>query len=539
MNQKELFIRKFQKSKKKNNTAKYYKKKLTIKSQHVKTPKRKKYHTKKVSSEIPLTHSIVNPKYSTVFSKKTLSSRNIRRAKKTRVFYILGHSSACYMDELEKIKQNTESPDFRLDISKYTNLRVVNMQGYGVLNAYVLFFYFLKLLNTNQKICESLKNINSIDSSQKFRKSVDSSLKSVIPKDVYKFYQRVYDSSLTTFNVYPKPSTKEAHQNPIHVSYTFYDNEINNMGVFEITDMLDSRKKKKKQYGTPLDIFEILNSNKINMILTNQKNHNIHKMQYASTSVLDYNRMFFENIEATLRIPNNESDIEIKQALELPFVAIPDASIDNYIKNMKCKYDNKTCSGNLICTGNTRKNKRILCEYHHNVYVDSDKNSYIEFIKDMDTTSLRNLAYDLYFEEELNVNYNTFQNMTLNFNEEILKNMLNKLKKNDYVFGRVGNPTFSDIKKIDKTVIEITLEEILDIIYKKSDIKDDEEVLVIDFGCKSLKSEEYNINHSLSYPKIRREKTIRIDDRLLNNKLYEYGNYDYILRKLYKEIENT
>ena len=439
----------------------------------------------------------------------------------------MAHSSICYLDDLEKILLGREPEELRLDLKKsdtiknYKNLRVINMQNVGRLNIYLLEELFLNFLQSNEKLYSAFLQIDSIESAKSFDKLLWDLLDKIDhpgSKAELLIFKKMYlGKGLTAFNVYPKPTNKEAAQNPINVNFIFENNKNNDysLGVFEITELNDKTgeydiaNKNRFRYNDDFkDLFE-------------NQHIRIDKKLKTAKNQKKINKLLLEKIETSIMLPDKTTEKQILDLCNKSTVSYNENDITHRMKNLSCdanSYKNKStkCNKNLILC---RKNNKvqIMCENH--VQPIKSVYTYWNYIKDINDSELRQMVtlkhiQDIGFKE-----YTDFQDFV-----DINEGIFNKIRSN-----------------FEKTPINkyITLEEVIKITLERANVKPNEKIVFMDMGCKNITGEKYE-NTSLLWPsKTKRRSTIKVNPVLLNNRdLYEEGDYPYFFRKLYTSLSD-
>ena len=461
--------------------------------------------------------------------RKKLSKNSKYTSKKdTRIFIITGHSNICYLDAIPMIRDKKEFEGFRVNLKKkHKNLKKVDIQGMGRLNTTWLNFMFLTLLEKEESLYKMFLGLDSIESTKKLDKLFKKLLiNKKIKPDYVKIIKKAYQDTFTSFNIYPKKD-KESAQNPINTVYNFDDihNSENNYGVFEITKYNEST----MEYD--IDALRFLYNPGINNIMEKQKTQINDKIKKSKNNI-EIGQLILDRIETTLMLPNSKSDEKISKLLRPLSISYTDYKKEYYIqsklKNIECdlKKKLKSCNGDiLIFNGN------IICKRHYELFYVNNKFK-VNLIKSVDKNSIRKIYEKRFSQHLFTKEYSEFQNY-LEINERIFREIEKKFKKLKSIY---PNHIKKDLQIINN-ISRFSLNDLIEIIIEIKDIKPNEKIIVLDFGCKGFTNEKYINRYDI--PSIsKRESTIKVPSYLFNDKIYEEGYYPYIFEKLYKEMDN-
>ena len=324
--------------------------------------------------------------------------------------------------------------------------------------------------------------MDDIKSTKNYSKLVDCDF-SKQNKVNYNFVKKHFKDSSTTmnFNVYPKKD-KNGTQDPINSSYEFIQHNPNDVftGIYELTTETEDRD----------------NSNNV---------FNLQKY-IDSQWPPSYNNAVVENTIENNINGNNISGLEIDSNNIL---------FNPYIREAFLMYRsrNQTVYENRLAVYNTKQNNSKKHNDPHRISKWDLLNSKLAILKgslmipDMKTET-KLLGHHLFYEDE--------------FNE----------------FTRFNKKLFNIIGR--RNTFEVTLDEIISIILNDNDVRYEDDIIILDFGCKHIRDLPYN-NNTWDRPVNRgRESTVKLGYPLSKDigPIWEPGDYKYYTNKLFEEAKD-
>ena len=411
------------------------------------------------------------------------------KAKKTRIFAIIGHSSFCAYKDLLRIKENNEPEGFRVDLKKYKdfpNLRYIPVQNIGKKSSSMRMEHFIKQLKTDEKIHSGLIQLDDIKSTKNFSKFVECEFFKENKED-YNFIKKNLKGKEPTlnFNVYPKKD-RYGTQNPINTTYEFVTHEpnISFTGIYELTEYKNDS--------------------------NNSNNNNVNSVQeYINSQVPSNNTNYVENTVAN----NNNSNNSFSFSLDIHY--------DDILFNPNIKYDF------------FKQRERELQVLKAQTKIIKTKENLSKSIYDPTYISKRNLYYT-----ELAALRGSLMIPNPNTKTKLMSR--SDYSEDDFnEFTRLNKKLYKLIERREE--FEVSLDDIISIILNDNYMKSDDDFIILDFGCKHIIDLPYS-NNGWDRPtnSNTRESTVKLDNTLKKEigPVLEKGVYPYILTKLLEEAKN-